>query len=96
MHAVIRNYSGSGAKELFALLQERKSDVETELRKVKGLVSYTLLRSNDGGVSVTVCQDKGGADESVRIAREWIQKNAASIKANPPAISEGAVILHLT
>ena len=95
MHAVVRKYSGAGSQQLLDLLTERKAEVEVLLRSVPGLVSYTMLRSGDGGVTVTVCQDKAGTDESVRIAREWMQKNASSIGANPPAVSEGAVVLHL-
>lgn len=95
MHAVVRNYSGNGAKQLFDVLETRKVDVETALRKVPGLVNYTLLRSGDGGMSVTVCKDKVGADESVKVASEWIKKNASNIKANPPVISEGSVIVEI-
>ncbi len=74
MYAVVRNYSGQGAKELFDLVEQRKSEVETIFRSVTGFVSYTLLRSEDGGVTVTVCQDKTGTDESMRVAREWIYR----------------------
>jgi hypothetical protein len=95
MHAVVRNYSGAGAKQLFDLLEERKADVEALIRKVPGLMSYTLLRHGDGGISVTVCQDKAGADESLKVAREWIQKNASNIHANPPVVTEGAVIVEI-
>jgi hypothetical protein len=95
MHAVVRNYSGAGAKQLVDLLEQRKADVEANLRKVPGLVSYTLLRSGDGGMSVTVCKDKAGADESLKVAREWIKKNAATIQASPPAVTEGSVIVQI-
>jgi hypothetical protein len=95
MHAVIRTYSGPAAKKLFDLLEERKRDVESIIRPVKGFVSYALLRTADGGASVTVCQDKAGTDESLRVARDWIQKNASSINASAPAVSEGSVILQL-
>ena len=30
MHAVVRNYSGAGAKQLFDVLEERKVDVEAD------------------------------------------------------------------
>ena len=73
----------------------RKEDVERVIRGVPGLVSYTLLRTADGGVSVTVCQDKAGTDESVRVASEWIKENITGA-ADPPAISEGDTILHLS
>jgi hypothetical protein len=95
MHAVIRTYSGPAAKKLFDLLEERKREVESIIRPVKGFVSYSLLRTADGGASVTVCQDKAGTDESLRVARYWIQKNASSINASAPAVSEGSVILQL-
>jgi magnesium-transporting ATPase (P-type) len=95
MYAVVRNYSGQGAKELFDLLEQRKSEVETIIRSVTGFVSYTLLRSEDGGVTVTVCQDKTGTDESMRVAKEWIQENASDIGSSPPSVSEGSVMLQL-
>ena len=63
MHAVVRTYTGPKAKQLFEILHERKADVEATLRKVPGLVSYTMARSGDGGISVTVCKDKKGTDE---------------------------------
>ena len=95
MHAVVRNYSGRGAKELFTLLEQKKSEVESLLRKVKGFVGYTLLKSTDGGISITVCQDKSGADESSNVARDWVRKNASHLNVATPAMTEGSVILYL-
>ncbi len=56
--------------ELFDLLETRKSDAESLIRSVKGFVGCSPIRTGDGGVSVTVCQDKAGADESVQRARD--------------------------
>ena len=95
MHAVVRAYSGKGAKELFDVLEKRKTDVESVMRSVKGFVSYTLARSANGGFSVTVCQDKAGADESVQKAKDWVAKNAADTGVGAPNVSAGTVILHL-
>ncbi len=95
MHTVVRAYSGKGAKELFDTLEKRKADVEALLRTVKGLVNYTLVRSGDGGYSVTVCQDKAGADESVQKARDWIAANAGGTGVGAPNVYEGTAILHL-
>ena len=49
MHAVIRTYSGGRAKELFDLPETRSPDVESLIRSVKGFVSYSLVRTGDGG-----------------------------------------------
>lgn len=95
MHVVTRTYTGKGARELFDALEKRKSDVEKLIRSVDGFVSYSLVRTSDGGFSVSVFQDKTGADESIRVAREWISKNAGNTGASPPAVHEGPAILHL-
>jgi hypothetical protein len=58
-------------------------------------MSYTLVRSGDGGVSITVCREKAGAQDSVRIAKEWLEKNAPGISTNSPQLIEGAVIIHI-
>jgi hypothetical protein len=96
MYAVIRSYSGSGAKELFDLLEERKAEVESVIRSVSGFVSYSLIRTDDGGVTVTVCEEKTGTDESIQVARDWVQTNASDLEVSPPSISEGQVALQLS
>ena len=93
MYAVVRTYSGKGAKELFDVLEKRKTEVESVIRPVKGFVSYTLARSGDGGFSVTVCQDKAGTDESSQVARAWVATNAGNTGVGAPTVSEGPVIM---
>ncbi len=93
MHAVVRSYSGSGAKELFDLLEQRKAELEGVIRPVTGFVSWLCIRTDDGGVTVTVCQDKVGTDESIQVARAWIRENASDLGTSPPAVSEGSVLL---
>jgi hypothetical protein len=95
MHAVVRTYSGKGANELFDILEKNKAEVEKLIRPVKGFVTYSLVRTSSGGFSVTVCQDKTGTDESVRVARDWIAKNAGNTGVAAPTISEGTVMLQL-
>jgi hypothetical protein len=95
MQVVIREYSGKGAKELFDVLEKNKADVESVIRTVNGLVSYTLGRSGDGGFSVTVCQDQAGIDESIQKARDWIAENAAHTGASAPRVSSATVITQL-
>jgi hypothetical protein len=96
MYAVIRSYSGSGASELVDLIAGRKAEVESILRTIGGFVSWTLINTDTGGATVTVCQDKAGTDQSMRVAREWIQKNASDLSVDPPSVSEGPVPLHIS
>jgi hypothetical protein len=95
MHAVVRTYSGQGAKELLDVLEKNKTTIEQLIRGIEGFVSFSLVRTNDGGFTVSVFQDKTGTDESIRVAREWITKNAGTIGAAPPKVVEGSVILQV-
>ena len=95
MYTIVRSYFGKGSKELFDIVEKNRADVEKLMRSVKGFVSYAIVRSGDGGFSVTVCNDKAGCDESVEKARDWIAKNAAGTGVAPPTISEGPNILDL-
>lgn len=94
MHGVIRSYAGNGASALFDILEAQKAEIERELRKVKGFRSYTLMRTAEGGLSVTICDDKAGTDESAATARNWVATKAANTGAAPPHITEGTVIIH--
>ncbi len=95
MHAVVRTYSGQGAKELLDVLEHNKADVEQLIRAIKGFISFSLVRTDDGGFTISIFQDKTGTDESVRVAREWIAKNAGTIGAAPPKVVEGSVVLQV-
>jgi hypothetical protein len=95
MYAVVRTYSGQGASELFELLGQREEDVRGLMTGVAGFVSYVAVRTGEGGVAVTVCDEKGGADESSRRAAEWVKANL-STPVDPPAITEGDTVLHFS
>ena len=92
MHVVIRSYSGQGASELFDLLGQREEDVKELIGGVPGFVTYAAVRTDGGGATVTVCQDKAGTDESSRRAAGWVKENV-STTVDAPAITEGSTVL---
>jgi hypothetical protein len=92
MHMVTRTYSGAGAKELFDLLEKRKGEVKAAIGAVHGIKSYAMVRTHDGGYTVTLCNDKAGTDDSVKVAAAWIKKNAPDLKVHAPVVAEGDVI----
>jgi hypothetical protein len=95
MYAVVRTYSGQGATELFDLLGQREQDVKALISGVSGFVNYVAVRAGDGGVTVTVCEDKAGTDESSKRAAEWVKENVGATAA-PPAITEGDTVLQFS
>jgi hypothetical protein len=93
MYAVVRSYSGEGASELFDLLTQREEDVKRLISGVPGFVNYVAFRAETGsGMTVTVCQDKAGADESTRRAADWVQENV-STPVRRLLITEGSTVL---
>jgi hypothetical protein len=93
MYAVVRTWSGDGVSELFDQLEQRTDEIKELIGGVPGFVSYTAFRTEEGGSTVTVCQDKAGTDESSRRAAEWVKENI-SAAANPPVITEGGAVAH--
>ena len=92
MYVVVRSYSGPGATELFDLIGQREDEVRDLITGVPGFIKYAAVRTGDGGVTVTMCEDKEGTDESSRRAADWVKENAtASVSA--PEISEGTAVL---
>ncbi len=92
MYVVVRSYSEQGASALFDVMVQREEDVKALISGVPGFVSYAAFRSGGGGMTVTVCQDQAGTDESSRRAAEWVKENV-STTVDPPAITEGSTIL---
>jgi hypothetical protein len=93
MHVVVRSYSGAGASQLFDLLGQREEEVKTIISGVPGFVSYAAFRTDVGGTTVTVCQDKTGTDESSRRAAAWVRENVSTPVA-PAASTQGSIVLH--
>ena len=92
MFVVVRKYSGSGASELFDRIEERSDDVKEVISGTPGFISYAAFRSEDGGVTVTSCEDKAGVEESSRRAADWVAENVDA-SVDPPEIVEGDAFL---
>jgi hypothetical protein len=62
---------------------------------VEGLRGYYLIRTEGGTVSVTVADDKAGAEESNAAAAGWLRENMPEVAASPPQTSMGEVVISL-
>jgi len=50
--------SGSGAGKLFDVLEKKRAEVKAVLMPVNGFVSYSLVRTAHGWVSITIARTK--------------------------------------
>jgi len=62
-YVVIRHYND--ADKLIDELAQRADEVESLIRGISGFVAYNLVRSESGGFSVSVYEDRAGAEQSV-------------------------------
>ena len=92
MYAVVRRYTG--ASELADALVQHLEEVRGILTGVPGFKAYHALRTEDGGVvTMTVCEDRDGTQESSRRAAEWVRANLSGLSIAPPEITEGEAFL---
>ena len=93
MYAVIRRY-GFDPKSSAEINRRVQEGFTPLIRKTPGFVAYYWLDTGAGvGTSLSVFQDKAGAEESVRLAADWVQKNLAGLLGKPE-ITEGEVRAH--
>ena len=60
---------------------------------IDGFRAYYLVRADGATVSVNVFDDREGAEESNRIAAQWVRENLPDIEIAPPQIASGETAL---
>jgi hypothetical protein len=91
MYAAVRRYEGiTDDAEAARLVRESFMPL---LEQMSGFIAYYWIDAGEGVMaSLSVFEDKAGADESVTLAHQWVQENAASLIPNPPRVTEGLVV----
>ena len=89
-YVVVRNYKDSGT--LTDELVKRSDEVQSVISAVPGFVSYHFARSDNGGFSISVFEDRAGAEQSVVAAREWLQQTLPGM-AGPPEVVAGEAVI---
>ena len=92
MHATMRYYHGNAG--LADQLAARGDEVRALLRAVSGFQAYYLVRLDDATVSITVCDDEAGTEESTQVAAGWLRENMPDLAPSPPMVSAGTVTLN--
>ena len=93
MFASIRKYHG--APGLSDEMVKHQDGIKSVLRPIRGFHAYYLLKTTDGAVSMTVCEDRAGADESNRVAATWLKDKLPTFATRAPEITTGEVRIHL-
>ena len=92
MNTVVRRYSGN--TDLADALVENQDEVRRIISGVNGFRAYYLVRNEDGNtLTISVFEDKAGAEESNRAAAEWLRENLADMQLSPPEILGGETLI---
>jgi hypothetical protein len=91
MYAAIRNYAGN--TELADALVENESEVKRLISGIDGFRAYYLVRTDDGAASISVYDDRAGAEQSTQVAGDWVRENLPDLKVGAPQVSAGEVAI---
>jgi hypothetical protein len=94
MFAVVRHYhfDKKDSKEIDRLVQDEFVPL---IKKAKGFVRYYWLDTGAGeGASFSVFKDKAGADESVRLAADFVKAKMTKYVTQKPEVIEGPIKAH--
>jgi hypothetical protein len=94
MYASVRRYKGVDPRAFDEATRNRQS-LEATMRKAPGFRAWYLIRTSDGLVTVTLCDEQAGAEESVRLAGSWLRDTIPGMVPNPPEVANGEVVLQL-
>ena len=91
MYAAVRRYEGiTDDAEAGRLVRE---SFLPQLDDIPGFIAYYWVDAGGGVMaSLSVFEDKEGADRSVELAHDWVIENAATLIPNPPQVTEGLVV----
>ena len=94
MFAVIRHYHFD-RKDGAEIDRQIRQEFVPIVKNAKGFVRYYWLDTGEGeGASVSVFKDKAGADESVRLAADYVKDHLSKLLTQKPEIIEGPIKAH--
>ena len=94
MYASVRRYK-SVDPGLFDEVERNRESLETTMQRAPRFRAWYLIRTGDGMTTVTLCDEQTGAEASVQLAADWLRENMPTVAPNPPAASNGEVVLQI-
>ena len=94
MHVAIRRYQTDPASVDEIMRQVNEGFIPI-IKDAEGFLAYYALNAGAGEIAtVSVFEDQAGAEESIRMAADWVRQNLAALLPDPPEITAGGVEAH--
>jgi hypothetical protein len=98
MYATIRRYEAIDQTRTSELVKKVDETLVPRLSKLPGFSGYHLIEAGNGVMSsVGFFETSAQADESTRVASDWVrEEKLEKALPNPPKITRGEVLVHKT
>jgi hypothetical protein len=95
MHATIRRYERVDHERSDELSKKVNESLMPRLSKLPGFGGYYLIEAANGAMtSIGFFENASQADESTRVAAEWVrEEKLESALPNPPVVTSGEVVV---
>jgi hypothetical protein len=94
MHISIRRYKTNRAAEFTRKVQD---EFVALISKAPGFVAYYGVEAGaDVWASVSIFDTQAQAEESNRLAADWVKKSVASLVSGPPEVTAGNAVVQKT
>ena len=94
MFAAIRRYY-TDPDVVEEVIRRVKEDFVPLVSDLQGFIGYFALNPGQGEFStITIFEDQESAEESNRVAKNWINENLSEYVSAPPEFAAGEVVVH--
>ena len=94
MHVAVRRYQMDPVSVDEVMRQVNEGFIPI-IKDADGFLAYYALNAGAGEIAtVSVFEDQAGAEESIRMAADWVRQNLAALLPDPPEITAGEVEAH--
>jgi hypothetical protein len=95
MHVTIRRYQEIRGGVDEGMRRQLTDEFLPIIQQASGFLAYYALDSGNGGlVTISVFEDRAGAEQSTTMAADYIRENLADRFPAPPEVTSGEVVAH--
>lgn len=92
-YAVFRQYTSPALADA---LDGRGDEVREVMGSILGFRSWSLMVNTIGTLTITVCDTREGAQESINRASDWIRNNLPELEVGPPTVTDADARMRIT
>jgi len=95
MFATIRRYESIDQAQVSELVKKADESLLPSLSELPGFGGYSLIDTGNGVVSsISYFDTSEHADESTRLASNWVREQKLETVLNAPKVTSGEVVVH--